>query len=36
MRLELDGVKKIFKDKVVLKGISVQMENGVYGLLGPN
>ena len=36
MKLELDGVTKNFKDKAVLKGISVQMENGVYGLLGPN
>lgn len=27
---------KSFKDKEVLKGISVKMENGVYGLLGPN
>jgi ABC-2 type transport system ATP-binding protein len=36
MQLQLEGVTKSFKDKEVLKGISLRMENGVYGLLGPN
>jgi ABC-2 type transport system ATP-binding protein len=32
----MEGIYKNFRDKEVLKGISVRMENGVYGLLGPN
>ncbi|MDR1642248.1 MAG: ATP-binding cassette domain-containing protein [Clostridiales bacterium] len=36
MHLQLENIKKSFKDKSVLKGINITMENGVYGLLGPN
>jgi ABC-2 type transport system ATP-binding protein len=36
MQLQMEGITKSFKDKEVLKGISLRMENGVYGLLGPN
>jgi ABC-2 type transport system ATP-binding protein len=36
MQLQLEGIVKNFRDKEVLKGISLRMENGVYGLLGPN
>ncbi|MDR0759391.1 MAG: ATP-binding cassette domain-containing protein [Treponema sp.] len=36
MRLRMESVYKNFKDKEVLKGITVRMEDGVYGLLGPN
>jgi ABC-2 type transport system ATP-binding protein len=36
MQLHMEGIYKSFQDKEVLKGISVRMENGVYGLLGPN
>jgi ABC-2 type transport system ATP-binding protein len=36
MQLQMEGVFKNFKDKEVLRGITVTMENGVYGLLGPN
>jgi ABC-2 type transport system ATP-binding protein len=36
MQLQLENVTKNFKDKNVLKGITLTMENGVYGLLGPN
>lgn len=36
MQLQIEGITKNFKDKEVLKGISLRMENGVYGLLGPN
>jgi ABC-2 type transport system ATP-binding protein len=36
MQLHMEGIYKSFKDKEVLKGISLRMENGVYGLLGPN
>jgi ABC-2 type transport system ATP-binding protein len=32
----MENVYKSFKDKEVLKGITVRMDNGVYGLLGPN
>jgi ABC-2 type transport system ATP-binding protein len=32
----MDGITKRFKNKEVLKGISLRMENGVYGMLGPN
>jgi ABC-2 type transport system ATP-binding protein len=36
MQLQLEDVYKSFKSKEVLKGIGLQMENGVYELLGPN
>ncbi|MDR1353046.1 MAG: ATP-binding cassette domain-containing protein, partial [Treponema sp.] len=32
----MENIYKSFRDKEVLKGITVRMENGVYGLLGPN
>jgi ABC-2 type transport system ATP-binding protein len=32
----MESIYKSFRDKEVLKGITVRMENGVYGLLGPN
>jgi ABC-2 type transport system ATP-binding protein len=32
----MENITKNFKDKEVLKGITLTMENGVYGLLGPN
>jgi ABC-2 type transport system ATP-binding protein len=33
---KMENIYKSFRDKGVLKGISIRMENGVYGLLGPN
>jgi ABC-2 type transport system ATP-binding protein len=36
MQIQLENVTKSFKEKDVLKGISLCMESGVYGLLGPN
>ena len=36
MELQLEKIEKSYKDKKVLKGISVTMGTGVYGLLGPN
>jgi ABC-2 type transport system ATP-binding protein len=36
MQLQMENIFKSFRDKEVLKGISIKMENGVYGLLGPN
>ncbi|MEW9111543.1 MAG: hypothetical protein AB2374_19525 [Cytobacillus gottheilii] len=36
MKLQFEQVSKSFKDKKVLKDISVIMESGVYGLLGSN
>ncbi len=36
MELQFKQVAKNYKDKKVLKGISLTMETGVYGLLGPN
>jgi ABC-2 type transport system ATP-binding protein len=36
MQLQMENITKSFKDKDVLKGITIGMENGVYGLLGPN
>jgi ABC-2 type transport system ATP-binding protein len=36
MQLHMENIYKSFKDKEVLKGITVRMDNGVYGLLGPN
>jgi ABC-2 type transport system ATP-binding protein len=36
MKLQMTGICKNYKDKNVLKDISLTMESGVYGLLGPN
>lgn len=36
MKLKFERVSKNYKDKKVLKDISVTMGTGVYGLLGPN
>ena len=36
MELKLEAVTKSYKNKQVLKGISLTMGAGVYGLLGPN
>ncbi|MDR0381616.1 MAG: ATP-binding cassette domain-containing protein [Oscillospiraceae bacterium] len=36
MQLFMENITKKFGDKDVLKGITLSMENGVYGLLGPN
>lgn len=36
MELQFEQVTKNYKDKKVLKGISLTMRSGVYGLLGPN
>ena len=36
MELKFERVSKNYKDKKVLKDISVTMGTGVYGLLGPN
>lgn len=36
MKLQFEQITKSYKDKKVLKGISVTMGTGVYGLLGPN
>lgn len=36
MELQFEDIEKSYKDKKVLKGISVTMGTGVYGLLGPN
>ena len=36
MQLLMENIIKKFRDKDVLKGITLCMENGVYGLLGPN
>ncbi len=36
MELQFEKIEKSYKDKKVLKGISVSMGTGVYGLLGPN
>ena len=36
MELQLEAVTKNYKNKQVLKGISLTMGAGVYGLLGPN
>jgi ABC-2 type transport system ATP-binding protein len=36
MKLQFEQIIKNYKDKKVLKGISVTMGTGVYGLLGPN
>ena len=36
MEVQFENIEKSYKDKKVLKGISVTMGTGVYGLLGPN
>lgn len=36
MRLEVENIQKEYNGKKVLKGISLQFENGIYALLGPN
>ena len=36
MEVQFDNIEKSYKDKKVLKGITVTMGTGVYGLLGPN
>ncbi len=36
MEVQFESIEKSYKDKKVLKGISVTMGTGVYGLLGPN
>ena len=36
MELQFEDIEKSYKDRKVLKGISVTMETGVYGLPGPN
>ncbi len=36
MRLEVENIQKEYNEKKVLKGISLQFENGIYALLGPN
>ena len=36
IELKFERVSKNYKDKKVLKDISVTMSTGVYGLLGPN
>ena len=36
MELKFEKKKKNYKDKKVLKDISVTMGTGVYGILGPN
>ncbi len=36
MELQFEQVAKNYKNKKVLKGISLTMGTGVYGLLGPN
>lgn len=36
MELQFEQIAKNFKEKKVLKGISLTMGTGVYGLLGPN
>lgn len=36
MKLQFEQIIKSYKNKEVLKGVSVTMGTGVYGLLGPN
>lgn len=36
MKLQFENILKSYKNKQVLKGISITMGAGVYGLLGPN
>ena len=36
MKIELMDIHKTYGKQEVLKGISITMENGVYGLLGKN
>lgn len=34
--LELREVTKKYKDKIALQNISLKVDSGIYGLLGPN
>ena len=34
--LELCNISKKYKDKLALDGVSISLDNGIYGLLGPN
>lgn len=34
--LELCDITKKYKDKLALNGVSLSLDNGIYGLLGPN
>lgn len=36
MDLNLDRVKKIFKNTIVVDDVSIRMQSGIYGLLGSN
>ena len=36
MRITIENVSKSYGKKQALNGVSFEMENGVYGLLGPN
>lgn len=36
MKLELENIVKKYGDKVALGGVSLTLEQGIYGLLGPN
>ena len=36
MKLTIENISKNYGKKQALKGVSFEMENGVYGLLGPN
>lgn len=36
MKLELENVVKRYGDKIALGGVSLTLEQGIYGLLGPN
>ncbi|WP_018212942.1 ATP-binding cassette domain-containing protein [Desulfitobacterium hafniense] len=36
MKVTIENVSKSYGKKQALKGVSFEMENGVYGLLGPN
>ncbi|MCH5255448.1 MAG: ATP-binding cassette domain-containing protein, partial [Lachnospiraceae bacterium] len=34
--LELCDITKKYKEKKALDGVSLSLDNGIYGLLGPN
>lgn len=36
MTLELEGLTKVYKDKIALDDVSFSFTPGIYGLLGPN
>ncbi len=36
MNLTIEGITKIFKDKVAVNNFNTELTRGVYGLLGPN